>query len=454
MTALAATTGSLLDGANRPLRLRENPSHEVMIDGDDVVVRDLELFVARDPAIDGDDSDMPDEGEIARIVKRTKSYMDRGQFPQIIVRHNSDDEDAEDRPVVGRVESLKARKINGVRGIIGDVRMPRSHFEVFMQSNAYPRRSAEIWADGYMSEVALLGSETPARPLRDTHFGRASIHHIGHDKRRFSREFAPAKFTEAHPGAGNVFIPAFDDDRKKDKSTMSDEDTKKDDPIERMQAQLDGLTKTVAKLMKGKNAAEDDEDEDDKAKSKNECDDDKEPKKSKSKRSARDHDDDDHDDDEHAGETSRQFQRMVDENRRLNGRVKTLEREIGDTREYLQKERFARDLDEMERDGYNLGTETERAELLDELVECGSNEKAAARLSTWRKRFARIPIEQRLALTHTRVPGGKAENDAKQETARKKAIFARDKAKAEGKSIAEANDVYTTTLQSELAATG
>lgn len=259
MTALvsATTSSSTTDLVARP------GSHRVTFSGDRATVHDLELFVGWDNRIDdaGDKKIRKyDRDGISRVVRQTQEFIKRGQHPQLIPGHNGDD-DAEHKPAIGTFMSIRGRDINGVPGIVGDVEMRVSDFEHYLKSNAYPRRSAEIWPDGYMSEVALLGSETPARPLPDTHFGRAESQATAE---RFSRQFAPAQFqTEAHPGPGNTYIPDNSDNKKKGKS-MADDDKKTDDgndDLEKMKAKLKAA-EDECKDLKAKLAKYQEEDDD------------------------------------------------------------------------------------------------------------------------------------------------------------------------------------------------
>lgn len=147
-----------------------------------VVIHDLELFVGHIPAVDGDNFTKWTEDEVDRVYKATVHRMSLGQRPKLILGHN--DKERKGAPAYGDIIALSKRRISGGPGLAGDVEMSAADFDQFVASNRYPRRSVEIWKDGCMSEVALIGSETPARPLPDT---------------RFERDDTPDRFTRALP---------------------------------------------------------------------------------------------------------------------------------------------------------------------------------------------------------------------------------------------------------------
>ncbi len=151
--------------------------HRTTTKGDKVTIHGLELFVGFDPAMDDpEDSKIAeyDADRIAEVVARTQAMMGKGQNPKLILGHNGDG-DGGVKPAVGDILGVQFQMIDGVPGIVGDVEMNRADFEAYVASNAYPRRSAEIWSDGYMSEVALLGGQTPARHLPDTKYTRDGL---------------------------------------------------------------------------------------------------------------------------------------------------------------------------------------------------------------------------------------------------------------------------------------
>lgn len=211
---------------------------EISATGDKVTIRDLELFVGFDPSIDdGADEGVKkyNKGRIDEVVARTAKFIDRGQRPKLVINHDREGENAPDE-AVGDILNVYGHEINGAPGILGDVEMSIDDFNRLIKSNKYPRRSAEIWSDGFMSEVALLGRDTPRRPLPDTKFTRPK--RDGHTREVFTRDLPVMSFAEPTgvmhgPGPNNVFIP-------------SDEDTAMEE-INKLKAELAAATAKLAK---------------------------------------------------------------------------------------------------------------------------------------------------------------------------------------------------------------
>lgn len=210
------------------------PSHVVdQLPNGKVAIRDLEIFVGFIPGLDNPDDDIGsfDEERITQIIDRTNSLIALGQSPQVILRHNTEDPDDDDRPIVGRVlGDIRPAEVAGGNGIVVDIEMSDDDFNWHIKTNRYPRRSSEIWDDGQLSEIALLGSETPARPLPDTKFVKG-----GRTLFRFARELPPLHFNE--------------------EKTMPD--PKEDSPeMKKLKAKLAAVEEENAELKKSKNAAD------------------------------------------------------------------------------------------------------------------------------------------------------------------------------------------------------
>ena len=160
-----------------------------------VRIRNLELFMGFDPSIDSDEDEAMqgyDNARVKDIVSRTGKFIQRGSRPKLVIEHEKD----------GKPTRPEA---------VGDVEMPKEAFDSLLASNAYPRRSAEIWKDNHLSEVALLGRDTPRRPLPDTRFTKRG------EKAVFERPMgtvritldSPDQFAEIGVGGGlNTFIPS------------------------------------------------------------------------------------------------------------------------------------------------------------------------------------------------------------------------------------------------------
>lgn len=324
------------------------PSHVVDSVGTDrVVIRDLEVFAGYDPTVD-DPKDRRmrkyDADGIARVVAKTRDMMNRGQRPKLILGHNPDEEDGIERPVIGDIINVKKIDIGGVPGIAGDVEMTREDFEAYLKSNRFPRRSAEIYADGFMSEVALLGSRTPARPIRDTKFSRGESRV---EVEKFAREFAPSRFADPTPtshvgGIGSVSIPSSS--TRKSQMAKSTKRTYTADPDDDKEpTTLDEAKEQNRKL---------------KAKLKAMCDEDAE-------KNSRSSDGTDDDDDVAAIRRERDtFARRLDE----------MHSALESTQSDLIREKYGRRLDADVASGFQVGDEKRKAAILDRVARASDPE--------------------------------------------------------------------------------
>lgn len=343
-------------------------SHDIDESEDKVVIRRLELFSGFDPTIDdGSDEEIKrfDRRKVARIVDRTRQFISRRQHPRLVIMHAQEDH-SEPKEAVGAILDVQLEERNGVPFVVGDVEMSRGDFDSYIASNRYPRRSAEIWNDDHMSEVALLGRDTPRRPLPDTRFSKQG------EKTVFAIECSSC--FEAAPGVGNVFVPGAA--VKKKESNMADEakpDEKKDekDEMSKLIAEKDA---EIARLKEENrkmynqthvdiDSHEGDEDEDEEE----EKEDDK-AKAMKSKNSK-------------SGDKI-EFSRMKE---KFEKRIAALETE-------LAKERFSRELDSMAADGFAV--DCCRDEMIEELV---SSSNPQRKIAFWRENFRRDPINTRIA---------------------------------------------------------
>lgn len=161
-----------------------------------VLIRDVELFAGYDPEIDDSREDADemrkwDDEKVREVVDRTKFYMARGAYPKLVKLHQREGQDTPDESF-GDIVEIRYEGRSGVPMIVGDIVVSEQTFKRDIASGAFPRRSAEIWPDGYLSEVALLGRETPARPLPDMRFSRNAT--TGAAPMVFVRNVEPATF--------------------------------------------------------------------------------------------------------------------------------------------------------------------------------------------------------------------------------------------------------------------
>lgn len=224
-------------------------SHRITREGGKVRIHGLEVFMAYDPRIDtGADKGVVKwtNDRLRKAIETTRAHMDRGSFPQFVVMHEREGQPAAPESV-GSIADLWYEERDGVGYAVADAVFSDENFGAYIQSNRYPRRSAEFWKDNdHMSEVALLGRETPRRPLPDTHFARRGDKE-SHGKTRFSYA--------GTGGGGNTFVP--DTGRK---NTMSIEDR-----VSAIEASVEKMGKMMAKLCNEK-AAEGEEKKDENAK--------------------------------------------------------------------------------------------------------------------------------------------------------------------------------------------
>jgi hypothetical protein len=388
---------------------KDRPSHVVTEDGERVTIHDLELFVGYIPDFDDEDSEISelDEETIFKIVNRTKKHMAAGANPKLVLLHKEEDNDAP-LDTIGDIVSVESRPVtitNGEEqyeglGIVGDVEMSREAFNEYLSSNAYPRRSAEIWDDGHMSEVALLGRETPARPLRDTKFTRPGV------KRSFSR---PATYAEVSPGPSNVYVPSGTN-RDEEEKTMPDIlEHEEKELLRKLRAENGMLQEEITKMkaqlaeleaVNGDDEAEFDEngngngEEDETIIAQMNGDDDEDMEY------CQEDGDDDEEDKQMFSRISRTKYgtRIVEKYQKVKRQRNLWKAKFKKAQKVALKTKFSRLLDLMERDGYRV--KAHRDHMLSELATCNN---PTAKIKFWRGTMKRSPIGKRLNMAGTRV---------------------------------------------------
>lgn len=378
------------------------PSHQVTENGKTVVIHGLEVFCAYDPAVDGDtDPELKkfDNERVRDIVESTRRYMAKGSMPRLVVMHEKDGN--EPKSSVGRFTSLRYEERDGVGFIVGDCEVERPVFDRLLATNAFPRRSAEIWADqNHLSEVALLGRETPRRPLPDTHFARPG------EPVRFARSL---RFDMGTVGGGlSTFVPEA-------KETHMAMDYDKE--ITALKASMDEMKS----MMKKHFGAMEDEDKEEMA-----------AEDMLTEQFAEEEDEgdavhidiDSHDDemDEEMDEEEMGDEEMMDEEmeeeeedamfpasrrgrpdtfaiRRENA---TLRRELSAIKAEFRREKFGREIDLMEADGYRIPAKM-RPRLLAELE---ASRDPAATIEGWRELFQRDPMGVQIDMSRAAMGGG------------------------------------------------
>lgn len=364
-------------------------SHDIIDGGDKVVIKRLELFAGFDPSIDdGTDEEIKkfDRRKVRRIVDRTKQFISRKQHPRIVVLHSQEDH-SEPKEAVGAVLDIELEERNGVPFIVGDVEMSRSDFDSYVASNRFPRRSAEIWSDDHMSEIALLGRDTPRRPLPDTRFTKSGE----------KQTFACQTCFEAAPGAGNVFVPGAaikkkdshmaDEAKQGEKDEMGKMLAEKDAEIARLKDENKKLYNQVH-VDVGSHKGDDDEDEDE---------------------------GDDGDEDKGKQKAGKGKHSRIESEKAAFAREKSkFEKRIAALEQDLAKERFSRELDLMESDGYAVAGC--RDEMVSELVSAAD---PARKIAFWRENFRRDPVGVRVAAGEKPRSGLKQTNTVDRNTVEK-----------------------------------
>jgi hypothetical protein len=361
------------------------PSHKITDDGDKVVIHNLEVFCAYDAKIDGDNDDELkkfDNDRVRKIVVATRQYMAKGSFPRLVVMHERDGN--EPKSSVGRFTQVKYEERNGVAYIVGDCEVERSVFNKLLATNAFPRRSAEIWQDhNHLSEVALLGRETPRRPLPDTHFVRTG------ELVTFSR---PLRFDMGTVGGGlSTFVPTT-----KEKYNMNDDNDLRGE-LDALKASMDEIDAKFKKRFEADDSTDekdemsaDDmiqqqfaENEEDEMFSHNEGEDETEEETEEvfpASRYSRPREGGD-------------FIAMRRENTRMS-------RELNAMRSELAREKFSRELDAMETEGYRIPADR-RPRLIAELA---ASRNPSDLIDTWRDLFARDPVGIRIDMSRSALP--------------------------------------------------
>ena len=389
-------------------------------------IRDLELFMGFDPSIDSDEDEAMkqyDNGRVKDIVQRTGKFIKRGSRPKLVIEHEKDGKPSSPE-AVGDITSVRYEERDGVGYIVGDVEMPQGRFDTLLASNAYPRRSAEIWKDNHLSEVALLGRDTPRRPLPDTQFTKRG------SKVVFERPLgvvalsidSKAKFGEIGVGGGlNTFIPTAGTKRnpmaRKHKKQMEAENDEAEKMLDAAAEEMPEIDEDEAEMAYAADAAaiESEEDEDefcDVDSEKVKYEEDEMPEMDEEEMASDDvhvdidsHGDEEEDEELEAAYGGKTKMSKTSE-KALFARVQELERQ-------LRLERFGKEVDGMIRDGYRCGKF--RNSMVEELADSGN---PSAKIAFWKATMAKNPINVPTVAQHTVTDEGQPSMDIKAATAR------------------------------------
>ncbi len=388
-----------------------------------VRIRDLELFMGFDPAIDSDEDEAMqqyDNGRVKDIVQRTGKFIQRGSRPKLVIEHEKDGKPT--RPeAVGDITGVRYEERNGVGYVVGDVEMPKEAFDSLLASNAYPRRSAEIWKDNHLSEVALLGRDTPRRPLPDTRFtkrGEKAVFERPLGTVRISLD-SPARFAEIGVGGGlNTFIPSAGTGKKqmpsKMKKRMEAEDEAKKALAAAMECEAEDEAKDEQEADEEAMAAADEAEEMAGAGMKFEESGDAVHVDIGSHQGEESEDEDEDEEEMEAaygGKTK--MSKSVKAEKALFARVQALESANKTLERQLRLERFGREVDSMLSGGYRCGKF--RNQMVEELAD---SKQPEAKIAFWKATMAKDPINVPPVAAHAVTDEGGVEMDVKAATAR------------------------------------
>ena len=380
-----------------------------------VRIKNLELFMGFDPSIDSDDDEAMqgyDNERVKDIVQRTGKFIQRGSRPKLVVEHEKDGKPT--RPeAVGDITSVRYEERNGVAYVVGDVEMQPDRFADLLASNAYPRRSAEIWKDNHLSEVALLGRDTPRRPLPDTKFTKRG------SKVVFERPMGVVsvsidsreKFAEIGVGGGlNTFIPSGTKgkpmpSKMKKKMEQDAEEAKKalaaadmecaaDEDEDEMEAEADAAAMEASDDEAEMSYAAEDEEKFEEG-----------VHVDIGSHTGEAEEEEDEEMEAAYGGKAKMSKGKTSE-KALFARVQELERQ-------LKLERFGKEVDSMIQAGYRCGKF--RNSMVEELSDCGN---PGAKIAFWKATMAKNPINVPTVAQHTVTDEAHESMDIKAATAR------------------------------------
>ena len=390
----------------------QRPSHRITKNGDKVTIHDLELFVGHIEGFDDDDSELKDldSEAIDTIITKTKRHMSAGSSPKLVLLHQDENGNAPTQ-AIGDIVNLHSKKIS-IRcgdgenfegaGIVGDVEMSQKDFQKYLASNRYPRRSAEIWEDGHLSEVALLGRETPARPLRDTKFTRQGPKKVYH---------RPATFEMVSPGGSNTYIPSGSDEKEEYEMPNNismpehEEDSSlKKELLSKYRAENDELKDEIIKLKAQLDELEPDEEKmdfdadtlDEELEKTYQCPDDEEKKLDFL------HNDDEEEEEELKSEFRRlrktkNGHKIISKYAKVKKQRNLYKKRLVAVTAQVKKEKYSRLLDNLANQGYTI--RPHRSIMLKELMEC---KDPIAKIKFWKSSMKRVAFGKKLNTSNTR----------------------------------------------------
>ena len=190
-------------------------------EGDYEIFRNIPVF---DEHV-GDDGVNYDKRRLQCIADNNNRRIDdTGDWCPLVPGHTPDEPGQEQPEIIGYAGPFKVAVIGNVdprHCIFADFRVHRDHAETFRKN---PRRSVELWPeenpdDRFFDPIAILGAETPKRPLGMTRYKASAS-----TRKRIRYEMG-ADVTPVEGGGHNTYIPGTSGKKKKNPQTFNHEGT-------------------------------------------------------------------------------------------------------------------------------------------------------------------------------------------------------------------------------------
>lgn len=188
-------------------------------EGDYEIFRNVPVFDEHT----GDDGVVYDKQRLQKIADNNNRRIDdTGDWCPLVPGHTPDEPGQEQPEIIGYAGPFKVSiigKVDPRHCIFADFRVHRDHAETFRKN---PRRSVELWPeenpdDRFFDPIAILGAETPKRPLGMTRYKATTS-----TRKRIRYEMG-ADVTPVEAGGGNTYIPGTTGKKKKNPQTFNQE---------------------------------------------------------------------------------------------------------------------------------------------------------------------------------------------------------------------------------------
>ena len=189
-------------------------------EGDYEIFRNIPVFDEHT----GDDGVVYDGRRLQCIAdNNNRRIEDTGDWCPLVPGHTPDEAGKEQPEIIGYAGPFKVAIIGNVdprHCIFADFRVHRDHAETFRKN---PRRSVELWPeenpdDRFFDPIAILGAETPKRPLGMTRYKASAA-----GRKRIRYELGAEAVTPTEGGGHNTHIPGVGTGKKKKPQTFNQE---------------------------------------------------------------------------------------------------------------------------------------------------------------------------------------------------------------------------------------